>query len=56
MACAPHEMFVFLEFLKCLGDACVFRLMEEGRVVMVIVVRVDDIFAVGERERCDCRG
>ena len=46
----------FLEFLKCLGDACVFRLMEEGRVVMVIVVRVDDIFAVGERERCDCRG
>ena len=33
-------------------DACVFRLMEEGGVVMTTVVHVDDIFAVGERARC----
>ena len=31
----------------------VFCLMDEGRVVMTIVVHVDDIFAVGERARCD---
>ena len=44
-----------LGFLQCLADACVFRLMEEGRVVMIIVliVHVDGIFAVGERGRCD---
>ena len=53
MACAPDEMFVVCGILQCLADACVLRLMEEGRVVMIIVVRVDDIFAVGERERCD---
>ena len=38
-------------FLQCLADACVFRLMEEGSVLMTIVVHVDDIFAVGEKER-----
>ena len=27
--------------------------LEEGRVVMIIVVHVDDIFAVGGREKCD---
>lgn len=42
-----------LGFLQCLADACVFRLMEEGRVVMIIVIHVDDIFAVGEKQRCD---
>ena len=40
-------------FLQCLTDACVFRLMEEGSVVMTIVVHLDDMFAVGEKERCD---
>ena len=43
-------------FLQCLADACVFRLMEDERVVMIIVVHVDDIFAVGERTRCDQLG
>ena len=42
-----------LGFLQCLADACVFRLMEDERVVMTIVVHVDDIFAVGEKTRCD---
>ena len=40
-------------FVQCLAGACVFRLMEVGRVVMTIVVHVDDIFAVGEKTRCD---
>ncbi|CAB1120479.1 unnamed protein product [Ectocarpus sp. CCAP 1310/34] len=44
---------LLLGFLQCLADACVFRLMEEGRVIMIIVVHVDDIFAVGQKERCD---
>ena len=39
--------------MQCLADACVFRLMEVGRVVMTIVVNVDDIFAVGEKPRYD---
>lgn len=36
---------------------CVFRLIEDGIVALVIVVVVhthaDDIFVVGEEERCD---
>jgi len=46
-------MLKTLDFTQCLADACVFRLMEEASVVMTIVVHVDDIFAVGEKERCD---
>ena len=42
-----------LGFVQCVADACVFPLMEEGSVVMTIVVHVDDIFAVGERASCD---
>ena len=34
-------------------DVCVFRLIEDGRVVITAVVHVDDIFAVGQKERCD---
>ena len=30
-----------------------FRLMEDGRVVMIIVVHADDIFAVRKKDRCD---
>ena len=41
-----------LGFAQCLADACVFRLMDEGRVVMTIVVHMDDMFEVGERARC----
>ena len=42
-----------LGFVQCLADACVFRLMDEWKVVMTIVVHLDDIFAVGEKARCD---
>ena len=34
---------VTLGFVQCLADACVFRLMDEGKVVMTIVVHVDDV-------------
>ncbi|CAB1102071.1 unnamed protein product [Ectocarpus sp. CCAP 1310/34] len=44
---------VALGFEQCMADACVFRLIEDGCVVLILVVHVDDIFAVGERERCD---
>ena len=36
-----------LGFQQCLVDACVFRLVEKGRVAIIEVVHVDDIFAVG---------
>ena len=42
-----------LGFQQCLADACVFRLIEEGRVAIIAVVHVDDIFAVGLKSRCD---
>ena len=42
--------------MQCKDDACVSRLAEEGSVAMTIVVHVDDIFAVGKRERCDLFG
>ena len=32
---------------------CVFRLIEDGRVAFTAVVHVDDIFTVGQKERCD---
>ena len=32
---------------------CVFRLIEDGRVAITAVVHIDDIFAVGQKERCD---
>ena len=42
-----------LGFVQGLANACVFRLMEVGRVVMtIIVVHADDIFAVGEKTHC----
>ena len=42
-----------LGFEQCMTDACVFRLIEDGRVAITAVVHVDDIFAVGQKERCD---
>ena len=36
-----------LGFQQCLADACVFPLVEEGRVAIIKVVHVGDIFAVG---------
>ncbi|CAB1101428.1 unnamed protein product [Ectocarpus sp. CCAP 1310/34] len=44
---------VALGFKQCMADACVFGLIEDGCVVLILVVHVADIFAVGERERCD---
>ena len=34
-------------------DIYVFRLIEDGRVAITAVVHVDDIFAVGQKERCN---
>ena len=42
-----------LGFQQCLADACVFRVVEEGRVAIITVVHVDDIFAAGLKSRCD---
>ena len=42
-----------LGVLKCKAGACRFRSMEEGNVLMTIVVHVDDLLAVGEKERCE---
>ena len=33
-----------LGFQKCLADACVFRLVEEGRVAIIAIVHVDHIY------------
>ena len=40
-------------FEQCLADSCGFRLIRGGIVVLILVVHVDDIFAVGKKERCD---
>ena len=42
-----------LGFEQCMADVCVFRLIEDGRVAITAVVHVDDIFAVGQKEKCD---
>ena len=38
-----------LGFEQCMTDACVFRLIKDGRVAITAVVHVDDIFAVGQK-------
>ncbi|CAB1097724.1 unnamed protein product [Ectocarpus sp. CCAP 1310/34] len=47
------KCLIFWGFIQCLADTCVFRLIEEGGVVVTLVVHVDDIFSIGEEERCD---
>ena len=42
MACTSRIIFMLQQ---CLADACVFRLIEEGRVAIIAIVHVDDIFA-----------
>ena len=42
-----------LGFEQCMADVCVYRLVEDGRVAITAVVHVNDIFAVGQKERCD---
>ena len=55
MACSPNGMSqnTTLGFEQCMTDVYVFRLIEDGRVAITAVVHVDDIFAVGQKERCD---
>ena len=48
-----RKWFLALGFVQCLADSFVFRLVEGGEVAMHLVVHVDDIFAVGKKERCD---
>ena len=48
-----NRCLLALGIAQCLADACLFRLMDEGRVVVTSVVHVDDTFAVGEKARCD---
>ena len=45
--------FKILGFEQCMTDVCVFRLIEDGGMAITAVVHVDDIFAVGQKERCD---
>ena len=35
------------------ADPCVFRLIRDGVVVMIVCVHVDDIILAGESEACD---
>ena len=42
-----------LGFEQCMADVCVFSLIEDGRTAITAVAHVDDIFAVGQKERCD---
>ena len=42
-----------LGFQQCLAVACVVRLVKEGRVAIIAVVHVEDIFALGLKSRCD---
>lgn len=47
------KILLALKFEQCKADACVFRLIEEGKVAILLVFHVDDIFVVGEKERID---
>ena len=42
-----------LGFEQCMTDLCVFHLIEDGLETITAAVHVDDIFAVGLKERCD---
>ena len=46
------KCLLVLGFEQCLADSCVFRLIRGGIPVLILVVHVDDIFAVGKK-RCD---
>lgn len=41
-----------LGFVQCPVDTCMFRLIENEAVTMVVVVHVDDVFAIGAKDRC----
>ena len=42
-----------VRFEQSLADPRIFRLTEAGSVSIIAVVRIDDNFAVGRKERCD---
>ena len=42
-----------IDFEQCISDVCVFRSIEDGRVSTTAVVHVEDMFAVGLKNRCD---
>ena len=42
-----------LGFEQCMTDVRVFHLIEDGRVAITAAVHIDDIFAVGQKEKCD---
>ena len=52
MVCNAEEVSFGFGVEQCLADSCAFRLIRGGMVVLILVVHVDDIFAVG-KERCD---
>ena len=42
-----------LQFKQCMTDVYVFPFIEDGREAVTAAVHADDIFAVGQKERCD---
>ena len=53
MACLPDDMSKMTRFRAMHGRYMCSRLIENGRVPITAVVHVDDIFAAGQKERCD---
>lgn len=43
---------VGLGFEQCKVNTCMFHILEDGDVVMLVVVHVDDVCAIGEKESC----
>ena len=44
---------IILGFQQFSADACIFGLIEKGRVATIAVEHVDNVFAVGLKSRCD---
>lgn len=47
----PAKCVRSLGFDQCSANSCVFRLMDNDRVIITLLVHVDDIFAVGDGKR-----
>ena len=39
---------------QCSTDSCVFRMIVDGKVELILAVHVDDIVSVGSDETCRC--
>ena len=46
------KCILVLGFEQCLAGSYVFRMIRGGIVFFILVVHVDDILAVGKKERC----